>query len=111
MKKILILIGFLLPFNVLAGECINTWTFQEGKKDIFKIQQCVNSSGGSGTYKLENLTSDKAKACWKITFNNGKSKTGCRTLDGHEKGSGSCYSCAPKNSGVSDVTLTKFRRK
>jgi len=112
MKKILALFGLIiLSFNVFADKCIYTWTFQEGLKDIFIIKQCVRSSGSGGYYEIKNLTGDTAKACWKITFNNGKSSSLCRTMDGYEEGSASCYDCAPKNSGVHDMELTEFSRK
>ena len=111
MKKIIIsLVALLFAVNVHADECIEDWIFTEGQQTIFKISQCVYSSGGSGYYKLKNLSGEKAEACWTIEFNNGKVNKGCRTMAPQEEGKGSCYSCAPKNSGVSNITLRKFER-
>ena len=97
-----------LPSDVAADECLGEWTFSLASDEVAKIRACVYSSGGSGYYEIENLTGQTVKLCWKITYNDNSSNSGCRTMGAYEESSGSCYSCAPRNSGVADIDITRF---
>jgi len=112
LKRLLVLaLLIVVPTGVYADQCLSEFTYKERGQKVFKVRDCVYSSGRSGYYELVNLTGDQVKACWTIMFNNGKQSKGCRTMRPREQSSGSCFSCAPKNSGVSDVRIRKFLRQ
>ena len=108
---VFVVIGALfVPIYASADECINEWEFTLNGDPVIKIRQCVYSGGGSGYYELENLKGYEIRLCFIIKFNDGKERRGCRNMKGYEVGPGSCYSCAPKNSGVSDVDVDSYER-
>ncbi len=97
-----------------SDKCFRHWTFSiNSGNEVVNITDCAYATGGSGYYKVENLTPYKAQVCWEITFNNGKTNKGCKgEMDPYESSGGSsCYNCAPENSGVRTIKLTKFKRK
>ncbi len=111
MKRVtLILLLFtILIFTLGADQQLSYWTFTvNGRTVPFRINIYEYSSGGSGYYELVNESSNTIRVSWTIYFNNGKSSSGSHTLRPGEKSTGSCYSCATGNSGVSDIELRKY---
>ena len=113
-SQVLMAALFVVTFSLTsahAGDCINEWEFSMNGDPVAKIRQCIHSGGDSGYYELENMKGYTARMCWTIKFNDGRERRGCRTMNGYEVDSGSCYSCAPKNSGVRDIELHSFERQ
>lgn len=106
-----VILALSVPTLISADECTKEWLFTVNGDRAAKIRQCVYKSGRSGYYELENLKGYTARMCFTIKFNKGTKFKGCRTMDAYEESAGSCFSCAPRNSGVKDIELTLFERR
>lgn len=107
---ILFAIIFLMSFTSGNDRCTDWEAWGNyGRESKLYIKICEYESGGSGYYKFKNSNDKAVRISFELTFNNGKTSKGSTNVKVYSETSGSsCYSCASKNSGVKEWSITKI---
>ncbi len=110
LKSSLLIFGLitLMSFTIGSDRCTDWQSWSKyGRESKLFIKICEYESGGSGYYKFKNNNDKAVRISFTLTFNNGKTFKGSTNVKAYSETSGaSCYSCASKNSGVKEWSLT-----
>lgn len=101
---------FLMSFNNSNDKCTDWQSWGNyGRESKLYIKICEYESGGSGYYKFKNSNDKAVRISFELTFNSGKVSKGSTNVKAYSETSGSsCFSCASKNSGVKEWSLTNI---